>query len=144
MQEMKNIEDFKKFELYNILLNTLTWEQQKKLDDLAPAFFITSNGFKIPIDYSIKEKPKLSVKIQELFGTFECIKLLNGKVDLQIELLSPAFRPIQLTYDLNSFWKNSYEEVKKELKGKYPKHYWPDNPYEAIATKFTKKQMFKS
>lgn len=144
MQEIKSIEDFKKLELYNILLNTLSWEKQQELDKLAPAFFTTINGFKIPIDYSSKEKPKISVKIQELFGTFETIKLLNGKVALQIELLSPAFRPIQLTYDLNSFWKNSYEEVKKELKGKYPKHYWPDNPYEAIATKLTKKQIFKS
>jgi ATP-dependent helicase HrpB len=96
---------------------------------------------KIKIDYSNIEVAKLSIKIQEIFGVYETPKVLNNKLALQIELLTPAQRPIQITYDLKSFWENSYDEVRKELRGKYKKHYWPQNPYEAQATNKTKKMM---
>jgi ATP-dependent helicase HrpB len=101
------------------------------------------SGSNIKIDYTNIQTPILKVKIQEVFGLHETPKILNGKVALQIHLLSPALRPIQITYDLKSFWQNSYAEVKKELFSKYKKHYWPDNPYEAIATNKTKKNMNK-
>jgi ATP-dependent helicase HrpB len=81
------------------------------------------------------------VKIQEMFGLEETPKILNSSISLQVHLLSPAMKPIQITYDMSSFWKNSYLEVRKELRGKYKRHYWPENPYEAIATKKSKKHM---
>ena len=78
-----------------------------------------------------------------MFGLEDTPKIFNETIALQIQLLSPAMRPIQITYDLSSFWKNSYAEVRKELRGKYKRHYWPENPYEAVATKNTKKHMMK-
>jgi ATP-dependent helicase HrpB len=78
-----------------------------------------------------------------MFGLHETPKILNNTIALQIHLLSPAKRPIQITYDLKSFWENSYTEVKKELFIKYKRHYWPDDPFEAIATSKTKKHMMK-
>lgn len=117
----------------------MSWQEQQNLDILAPPFFKAASGSKIKIDYSNIKVPKLSIKIQEIFGTFDSIKVLNNKIALQIELLTPALRPIQITYDLKSFWDNSYDEVRKELRGKYKKHYWPLNPYEAKATNKTKR-----
>jgi ATP-dependent helicase HrpB len=83
----------------------------------------------------------MSVKIQEVFGLHETPKIMSGLIALQIHLLSPAMRPIQITYDLKSFWENSYSEVRSELRGTYKRHYWPENPYEAVATNKTKKHM---
>ncbi|RXK01116.1 ATP-dependent helicase HrpB [Arcobacter sp. CECT 8986] len=141
LSDIKSIDELKNLDLYLILLSRLSWQQQQKLDELAPTYFSAPSGSKIKIDYSNIEVPKLSIKIQEIFGTYDTIKILNNKIALQIELLSPALRPIQITYDLESFWKNSYEEVRKELRGKYKKHYWPENPHEAQATNKTKKAM---
>jgi ATP-dependent helicase HrpB len=93
------------------------------------------------IDYSDKSSPTLSVRLQELFGLYETPKVLNNSVVLTIELLSPAHRPMQITKDLQSFWKTTYHDVKKDLKGKYKRHYWPDDPFEAKATSKTKKWM---
>ena len=141
LSAIKTIEQLKKLDLYNILLNLLSWQQQQILNELVPAFFEAPSGSKIKIDYSNIEVAKLSIKIQEIFGVYETPKVLNNKLALQIELLTPAQRPIQITYDLKSFWENSYDEVRKELRGKYKKHYWPQNPYEAQATNKTKKMM---
>jgi len=124
-----------------MLLSHLTWSEAQELDILAPYSIKVPSGSSIFIDYSDAQKPSLSVKIQEMFGLHETPKVLNNSISLQIHLLSPAQRPIQITYDLSSFWKNSYDEVRKELRGKYKRHYWPENPYEAIATKKTKKYM---
>jgi ATP-dependent helicase HrpB len=93
------------------------------------------------VDYSDTDKPSMSVKIQELFGLYETPRILNNTAPLQMHLLNPAGRAIQITYDLKSFWENSYEEVRKELRGKYKKHYWPEDPFEATATNKTKKHM---
>lgn len=141
LNNIKTIEQLKKLDLYNILLNLLSWQQQQSLDKLVPIFFEALSGSKIKIDYSNIEVAKLSIRIQEIFGVYETPKVLNNKLALQIELLTPAQRPIQITYDLKSFWENSYDEVRKELRGKYKKHYWPQNPYEAQATNKTKKMM---
>lgn len=141
LTDIKTVEELKKLDLYDILLSRLSWQEQQNLDILAPPFFKAASGSKIKIDYSNIKVPKLSIKIQEIFGTFDSIKVLNNKIALQIELLTPALRPIQITYDLKSFWDNSYDEVRKELRGKYKKHYWPLNPYEAKATNKTKKMM---
>lgn len=111
----------------------LSWEQQQRLDALAPTHLIVPSGSRIPVDYS-GSQPMLSVRLQELFGLEESPRVGGGQVPVLIEMLSPARRPVQLTADLASFWARGYPEVKKELKGRYPKHYWPDDPRVAEPT----------
>lgn len=135
------VKELKALDMYTVLNSQLTWQQQKTLDKLAPKQIKVPSGSSINIDYTNDKTPSLHVRIQELFGLNLTPKILNNTIALQIHLLSPASRPIQITYDLESFWKNSYDEVKKELRGKYKKHYWPENPYEAIATSNSKKNM---
>ena len=116
------------------LLSLLSWDQQTYLKRQVPERIQVPSGSRIRIDYSDPEQPALDVRIQELFGLEET-PLIAGSVPLLIRLLNPARRPIQLTRDLKSFWENTYPEVRKELRGRYPKHYWPENPYEAEATR---------
>lgn len=125
--------------LLDALKGLVDWTQLRQLDELAPTHLIVPSGSKIPIDYSEKE-PFLRVRLQELFGLDRTPLLCGGKHQLTIHLLSPASRPIQITRDLKSFWDNTYNEVKKDLKGRYPKHYWPDNPYEAEPTNRAKRR----
>ncbi len=130
-----------KLNVQTLLLSMLTWEQQEMINLLAPARLKVPSGSNIYLNYANKVTPTLAVRLQELFGMTETPKLINNQVTLTIELLSPANRPMQVTKDLKSFWDNTYDEVKKELRGKYKKHYWPDDPYQAIATSKTKKRM---
>ena len=134
--------DLAKLKLNDILRNSLDWEQQKRLDQLAPLSFKAPSGSNISIDYS-QSSPALSVKLQEMFGCNQTPSILNGKVPLSIHLLSPAQRPLQITQDLEHFWQTSYHEIKKEMKGRYPKHPWPDDPVSAEATRFTKSRIAK-
>lgn len=143
LQDIKTIKQLEALDLYSILLSSIPWESQQSLDTLAPSHIKVPSGSNIRIDYSNAQTPILAVKIQEMFGMSETPRILNSSIPLQIHLLSPASRPIQITYDLKSFWDNSYEEVRKELFSKYKRHYWPTNPYEAIATNKTKKNMMK-
>jgi len=138
---MKNFKALKSLDLNNILLGQLSFEQTKTLNAFAPAKLKVASGSNIAIDYSDPKKPFLAVRLQEMFGTVSTPTVLRGKVKLMIHLLSPASRPMQVTQDLENFWKNTYDEVKKELRGKYKRHYWPDNPLEAQATSKTKKWM---
>jgi len=140
---LKSFKALQKLDLKSILTAQLTWEQQKSLDALAPSRFRVPSGSQVFLDYHDPAAPTLSVRLQELFGLTETPALIDGAIPLTIELLSPARRPMQVTKDLKSFWDNTYEEVKKELRGKYKKHYWPDDPYEAVATSKTRKQMQK-
>jgi ATP-dependent helicase HrpB len=134
-------EDFKKLNLSQILLYSLDLEQQKQLDDFAPATVAVPSGSKIKIEYrSQGDTPLLSVRLQELFGLLETPKVNNGKVSLLIEMLSPGYKPVQLTQDLKSFWSNGYFEVKKELKRRYPKHEWPEDPILAEAVRGVKRK----
>ncbi len=144
---LEGIDDIKKLEsldIYSILLSQIDWNKQQLLDNLLPKSIKVPSGSNIYIDYSDLDKPKLSVKLQEMFGMMETPRILNNTVSLQIQLLSPAMKPIQITYDMKSFWENGYDEVRKDLRGKYKRHYWPANPYEAIATSKTKKHMMKT
>ena len=143
LTHVKSIKELESLDLYSILLSSIPWEKQQLIDALTPSHIKVPSGSSIKIDYSNSKTPILAVKIQEMFGMSETPKVLNNTIPLQIHLLSPALRPIQITYDLKSFWENSYMEVKKELFSKYKKHYWPDNPFEAIATNKTKKNMMK-
>ncbi len=141
LENISTVKELQLLDMYNILMGVLSWENQQMLEKLAPTHIKVPSGSNIKIDYSDKQKAILSVRLQEMFGLHETPKVLNDKVALQIHLLSPAKRPIQITYDLKSFWENSYMEVRKELRGKYKKHYWPENPFEAVATSQTKKLM---
>ncbi|GMQ28605.1 ATP-dependent helicase HrpB [Algoriphagus confluentis] len=129
-------EDLKKLNLSQILLHHMTFEQQQLLETLAPSKITVPSGSQIRLEY--KEDggtPLLSVRLQELFGLLDTPKVNQGKVAVLIEMLSPGFKPVQLTQDLKSFWANGYFEVKKELKRRYPKHEWPENPLEAEAVR---------
>ncbi|SFV63976.1 ATP-dependent helicase HrpB [hydrothermal vent metagenome] len=141
MTSVKSPKMLESLDIYPMLLASLSWSNQQKLSSLAPEKVSVPSGSNIFIDYSDITKPALYVKLQEMFGLEDTPKIFNDTIALQIQLLSPAMRPIQITYDLSSFWKNSYAEVRKELRGKYKRHYWPQDPYEAIATKNTKKHM---
>jgi ATP-dependent helicase HrpB len=110
----------------------LDWKQRQRLDEIAPTHLQVPSGSRIPIDYSAA--PTVSVRLQEVFGLSATPAVGGGRVPLTLQLLSPAHRPVQVTKDLASFWARGYAEVKKELKGRYPKHYWPDDPTNAVAT----------
>ena len=138
---INSIRGVKNLNLHTILLGFLNYEELQQLNTLAPAKLKVASGSHISIDYSDPAQPIMAVRLQEMFGTKNTPTVLGGKVKLMIHLLSPASRPIQVTQDLESFWENTYTEVKKELRGKYKKHYWPDDPLEAKATSKTKKNM---
>jgi ATP-dependent helicase HrpB len=141
LEDIKSMKQLESLDIYNILTSSFTWEEKKLIDTLAPTHIKVPSGSNIKLDYSNNQTPILAVKIQEVFGLKQTPLICESKIKLQVHLLSPALRPIQITYDLESFWKNSYAEVRKELRGKYKRHYWPENPYEAVATKKTKKNM---
>ncbi|TAJ84115.1 ATP-dependent helicase HrpB [Reyranella sp.] len=110
------------------------WEKQRELDRLAPTHIEVPSGSRVPIDYANPAEPTLSVRLQEMFGLTDTPRIAGGKVPLTVHLLSPARRPVQVTRDLASFWSNGYKAVKAELKGRYPRHYWPDDPLIAEPT----------
>jgi ATP-dependent helicase HrpB len=124
---MTRLDHLKRLDLKGILLGMLTWEKQKALERLAPTHITVPSGSRIPIDYS-GERPVLPVRLQEMFGLDRTPTVADGRVPLLLHLLSPAGRPVQVTDDLASFWDNGYPMVKKDLKGRYPKHFWPDDP----------------
>jgi ATP-dependent helicase HrpB len=123
-----------RLDLKGALAALLTWEHRKAIDDLAPTHVIVPSGSKIPVDYASGETPVLAVRLQEMFGATETPRIAGGKIPVLVHLLSPAGRPLQITQDLGGFWTGSYEAVKKEMKGRYPKHYWPDDPLDARPT----------
>ncbi len=108
---------------------------------MAPTHIQVPSGSKIRLVYEADGSVILPVRLQEMFGLQETPTLCRGKVAITVHLLSPARRPLQVTIDLVSFWKNGYPMVKKEMAGRYPKHYWPDDPITATATSGTKKSM---
>jgi len=110
------------------------WDRQRQVDALAPTHIEVPSGSRVPVDYGNPAEPALSVRLQEMFGLTDTPRIAGGKVPVTIHLLSPARRPVQVTRDLASFWKTAYRDVKAELKGRYPKHYWPDNPLIAEPT----------
>lgn len=125
--------DFARIDLAGALHALFNWERKKRLDALAPTHVEVPSGSAIRIDYS-GETPVLAVRLQEMFGLADTPSVAAGRVPLTLHLLSPARRPVQVTRDLKSFWKNGYPEVKRDLKGRYPKHHWPDDPWTAIPT----------
>ncbi len=141
LTDISTLKAVRTLDLYSILLGRLSYEQTRTLERLAPAKLRVASGSHISIDYSDPAQPVLAVRLQEMFGTVETPTVMNGKVKLMLHLLSPAHRPMQVTQDLANFWETTYIEVRKELRGKYKKHYWPDDPLVAVATNRTKKRM---
>lgn len=141
LQNIQKNEDLKKLNLMQILINSLEFEQQNLLAELAPSTIVVPSGSQIHLTYKIDgENPLLSVRLQELFGLLETPKVNGGKIPILIDLLSPGYKSVQLTQDLKSFWKNGYFEVRKELKRRYPKHEWPDDPIGAEAVRGVKRK----
>jgi len=131
---MKNRGDLQSLNLTSILEGMLSWGQRQELDEYVPTHIVVPSGSRLPIDYSDPSSPVLAVRLQEMFGLQETPRIARGRVPLTLHLLSPAHRPVQVTQDLASFWRNAYFEVKKDLKGRYPKHHWPDDPLQALPT----------
>jgi len=140
LKTLTKLSDFSKLDLNDMLHSLLTWPLPQRLNELAPTHIRVPSGSNIQIDYSC-QPPVLAVKLQEMFGCTQTPAIVGGKQSLMVHLLSPARRPLQVTQDLAGFWQGSYQQVKKEMKGRYPKHPWPDNPLEAIATGKTKAKM---
>jgi ATP-dependent helicase HrpB len=130
--------EVEQLDLGGVLLESLTWEQRRALDQLAPTHVVVPTGSRIPVDYSDPAAPVLAVRLQELFGLAETPRIANGAVPLTLHLLSPARRPVQVTRDLGGFWRSSYFDVRKELRGRYPKHEWPEDPLHAAPTRRVK------
>lgn len=134
------IAELKKLDLAEILWAQIPYELQEEIDRLAPTHIEVPSGSRIRIDYRPgAEAPVLSVRLQECFGMNQTPKIDNGRQPLLMELLSPGFKPVQLTQDLASFWQGTYFEVRKELKRRYPKHFWPENPLESEAVRGVKR-----
>ncbi|MGA6829403.1 ATP-dependent helicase HrpB [Nitrospira sp. NS4] len=134
------LERVKRLDLATPLHALLTWEQQRQLERLAPAQMTVPSGSQVRLDYESSDLPVLAVRLQEMFGCTDTPRVLEGKVPVTLHLLSPARRPVQVTKDLASFWKSAYVEVKKELRGRYPKHHWPDDPLTAPPTAKAKRR----
>lgn len=130
-----------KLDLSSIIRSLFSYKQLRELDHLAPTHLTVPTGSNIQLDYSNDAQPILAVRLGEMFGETETPTVAGGKVKVLLHLLSPARRPIAVTQDLPSFWKNAYVEVRKDMRGQYPKHYWPENPLEAEPTKKTKRAM---
>jgi len=127
-------------DLAAILAAQLSFAERRALDEKAPTHFVVPSGSRIAIDYAAGEAPVLAVKLQEMFGGTATPAIAGGKAPLLLHLLSPAGRPLQVTRDLKGFWTNSYPQIRGEMRGRYPKHPWPDNPLEALPTARAKKR----
>jgi ATP-dependent helicase HrpB len=127
-------EHLARVDLRSALHGLLDWQSQRRLDELAPTHLVVPSGSRVAIDYS-GGQPTLKVRLQEVFGWTATPLVAGGRVPVTLELLSPARRPVQVTQDLASFWARGYAEVRKELKGRYPKHYWPEDPMAATPTR---------
>ena len=137
---LKTLSGLAGLDLMTPLKGLLTWQQARRLDEGAPTHLPVPSGSRIALHYSIDGPPVLAVKLQELFGLADTPTVAWGKVPVVLHLLSPARRPVQVTQDLKGFWNSVYPEVKKELKGRYPRHPWPDDPWRAVPTRHVKKR----
>lgn len=136
---VRRVEDFQKLDLKTLLRSLLPWPLPLELERMAPERLAVPSGSSVAIDYS-QDPPVLAVKLQEMFGCEDTPTIADGRVALLIHLLSPGQHPLQITRDLAGFWRTGYQDVKREMKGRYPKHPWPDDPLQAPATRHTKKR----
>jgi ATP-dependent helicase HrpB len=138
---LSKLSELEAVDLSAALLDLLSWEQRSRLDRLAPTHLSVPSGSRLPVDYGDPSGPVLAVRLQELFGLTETPRVGGGAVPVTLHLLSPAGRPVQVTRDLAGFWRTTYFDVRKDLKGRYPKHHWPDDPLAAEPTSRAKRRM---
>lgn len=139
LQGVHDVRALRQVNLGEALLRLLDWRMRQRLDSALPSHYTVPTGSRLPVRYQHGEPPVLAVRMQEMFGEQASPLLAEGRMALVLELLSPARHPLQITRDLAAFWQGSYREVQKEMKGRYPKHVWPDNPAQAVPTRRTKK-----
>ncbi|MEL4015776.1 ATP-dependent helicase HrpB [Dryocola clanedunensis] len=139
MNGVHSLRALKNIDLTRAIQNWLGWSQRQRLDTALPTHYTVPTGSQIAIRYDEDNPPALAVRMQEMFGEAQTPVIAGGRVPLVLELLSPAQRPLQVTRDLTAFWNGAYREVQKEMKGRYPKHVWPDSPADALPTRRTKK-----
>ena len=137
---MTKLEQLAEIDVTEALSAQLSWSQRQTLDRLVPATWTAPSGSRIGLDYTDPDKPVIAAKLQELFGQMVTPSVANGRVSLTVHLLSPAGRPLQVTQDLVGFWASGYAEVAKEMRGRYPRHPWPDDPTTATSTKRSKRR----
>jgi len=137
---MTRLEHLKKLEMSSVISGILRRQERQALERLAPTHLTVPSGSRVRIDYRCGDRPVLAVRIQEMLGLAVTPAIASGRLPLLLHLLSPAGRPVQVTEDLSGFWKKSYPTIRKELKGRYPKHYWPDDPMQAEAIKGAKRR----
>jgi ATP-dependent helicase HrpB len=125
-------------ELSDAVMNLLPWQLRRRLDDEAPTHFTAPTGSAVPIDYAAEQGPTVSIRVQELFGLARHPSIAAGRVPLVLELLSPGHKPVQITRDLPGFWRGSYADVRVEMRGRYPRHPWPEDPTTAPPTRRAK------
>jgi ATP-dependent helicase HrpB len=138
--DVRSAGDLRRVDLREAMLSILSHRQRANLDSLLPTHFVAPSGSRIPIDYADPTAPAVSVRLQEMFGCATTPSILHGKLPLTLRLLSPAHRPVQVTRDLAGFWRSSYFDVRKDLRGRYPKHHWPDDPLAAPPTARAKRR----
>ncbi|WP_313628035.1 ATP-dependent helicase HrpB [Kosakonia sp.] len=139
MSGIRSLRELKALDLSQALQNAMPWSLRQRLDSELPAHYTVPTGSRIAIRYHEDNPPALAVRMQEMFGEATTPVIAQGRVALVLELLSPAQRPLQITRDLSAFWAGAYREVQKEMKGRYPKHVWPDDPANTAPTRRTKK-----
>jgi ATP-dependent helicase HrpB len=132
---MRTLAEAARVDLSDALLSTLGFHERRRLDEIAPRHVVVPTGSRIRVSYADPAGPSIAVRIQELFGLAETPRVGRDRVPLTLHLLSPAHRPVQVTRDLAGFWKNSYFDVRKDLRGRYPRHPWPDDPANAVPTR---------
>ena len=138
---LSKLSDVGGLDLGAALLDLLGWERRSALDRLAPTHLTVPSGSRVPVDYGDPGGPVLAVRLQEMFGLTDTPRVAGGVVPVTLHLLSPAGRPVQVTRDLAGFWRTTYFDVRKDLKGRYPRHHWPDNPLAAEPTSRVKRRM---
>ena len=134
LRAAQSLDDLRRADLGAMLLDRVDWSLRATIDRLAPTHVTVPSGSRIPVDYSDPVAPVLAVRLQELFGATTTPSVLDGRVPLVLHLLSPAHRPVQVTRDLPGFWRSSYADVRKDLRGRYPRHSWPEDPTTAQPT----------
>ena len=137
---LRRMDDVPRIDLAEALGRLMDWKQRAAVDEIAPTHITVPSGSRVPVDYSDPAAPVLAVRLQEMFGCRDTPRIARGQVPLTLHLLSPAHRPVQVTRDLANFWRTSYFDVRKDLRGRYPKHHWPEDPLVAEPTARAKRR----